>query len=61
MLHTFNHLKSLVKDTVKVVKDASIGTLSAIKTDIVKFNTDVKNFREFVKTQDAKASEESKD
>ena len=31
---TFNHLKSLVKGSFNIVKEATIGTISAIKTDI---------------------------
>jgi hypothetical protein len=43
---TFNHLKSLVKGSFNLVKDSTIGTLSAIKTDIVNYRTDLKEVRE---------------
>ena len=58
---TFNHLKSLVKGSFNIVKEATIGTISAIKTDICEeraLRKEVKELRELRKnSQDSEKSE----
>lgn len=57
---TFNHLKTLVKGSFNLVKDTTIGTLSAIKTDIVNYRTDLKKVRELRESRnDSQDSEKS--
>lgn len=45
LTNTFNHLKTLVKGSFNLVKDVTVGTISAIKTDIVNYSTDLKEVR----------------
>lgn len=45
LTNTFNHFKTLVKGTVNLVKEVTVGTISAIKTDIVNYSTDLKEVR----------------
>ena len=50
---TFNHLKTLVKESFNLVKEVSIGTITAVKTDIVNYSTDLKEVQELRKAREA--------